>query len=294
MIAALELSRDVDLGPFIRFLAQERIPHRVTEQGEQQVLWVSSEEDARRVHLLYGHFQVGDMEVGDAEAEVTSVVPSSRWNPLTLLSAVRRYPLTIVLIVINLLMFPATFGLETDQVSEMLQWMTFQGFSVQGPYIYFIPLEESLAAGEYWRLLSPMLLHFGWLHIVFNMLWVWEIGRRIEVINGLSVMLLVTLVSSLLSNIAQYLMSGPSLFGGMSGVVFGYLGFSLIWSRLVPARSIGLAPGIYIFMLVYLAVGFTGAIDLLGLGSLANGAHLGGLVGGVIIGLVAGLLRRSG
>ena len=135
-----------------------------------------------------------------------------------------------------------------------------------------------------------MFIHFGWLHIVFNLLWVWEIGRRIELINGASGLLLVTLVSSLASNCTQYFMSGPSLFGGMSGVIFGYLGFSLIWSRMLPSRSTGLAPGLYVFMLVYLVIGFTGVIDLLGIGSLANGAHLGGLIGGMIVGFVAASL----
>ena len=46
-------------------------------------------------------------------------------------------------------------------------------------------------------------------------------------------------------------------------------------------------------MLVYLVVGFTGVIDLLGLGSLANGAHLGGLIGGFATGGLAGLLERQ-
>ena len=56
----------------------------------------------------------------------------------------------------------------------------------------------------------------------------------------------------------------------------------------------GVPKGIYIFMLVYLVIGFTGVIDLLGLGTLANGAHLGGLIGGVVIGGLTGLLARQG
>ena len=139
-----------------------------------------------------------------------------------------------------------------------------------------------------------MFIHFSWLHIVFNLLWVWEIGRRIEFVNGSRGLLIAVVVSSLVANITQYLMSGPSLFGGMSGVVFGLLGHSLVWSRLVPSKNMGVSKGIYIFMLAYLAIGFTGVIDILGLGSLANGAHLGGLIGGVITGGLAGLLVRQG
>ena len=45
-------------------------------------------------------------------------------------------------------------------------------------------------------------------------------------------------------------------------------------------------------MLIYLAVGFTGAIDLMGLGKLANGAHLGGLIAGLVTGGLAVLSVR--
>ena len=52
---------------------------------------------------------------------------------------------------------------------------------------------------------------------------------------------------------------------------------------LFRSLKIGLAKGIYIVMIAYLALGFSGLIDLLGLGSLANGAHLGGLLAGMVI-----------
>ena len=120
--------------------------------------------------------------------------------------------------------------------------------------------DHTIESGQYWRLLTPMFLHFGLLHIVFNLLWVWEVGRRIELVNGSLLLLLVTLASSLLANFMQYYLYGPSFFGGMSGVVFGFLGYSLVWSRMVPRRTTGLPPGLYIFMLVYLAVGFTGRL----------------------------------
>ena len=124
--------------------------------------------------------------------------------------------------------------------------------------------------------------------------WVSEIGRRIEMMGGISRLLLVVLVSSLAANFQQYFMSGPSLFGGMSGVVFGLLGYALVWSRLVPTKDLGLPVGIYIFMLAFLVIGFSGAIDFLLPGTLANGAHLGGLLGGIAVGLLAVALERDG
>ena len=78
----------------------------------------------------------------------------------------------------------------------------------------------------------------------------------------------------------------------MSGVVFGLFGYGFVWSRLVPRQTIGLAKGVYFMMLGYLVLGFTGIFGLLGLGDLANGAHLGGLIGGLLVGAIAGVLFR--
>ena len=83
------------------------------------------------------------------------------------------------------------------------------------------------------------------------------------------------------------------LFGGMSGVVFAYLGYVMIWDWLRPKSRIGLAKGIYLVMLAYLILGFSGFIDLLGLGSLANGAHLGGLLAGMALGSIRAFLHRD-
>jgi GlpG protein len=53
-----------------------------------------------------------------------------------------------------------------------------------------------------------------------------------------------------------------------------------------------LPPAVMGFMLVWLLVGLVGALEVLGAGAIANGAHLGGLVIGVLLGGVFGLLSR--
>jgi len=138
-----------------------------------------------------------------------------------------------------------------------------------------------------------MFIHFSLLHIVFNLLWFWELGRRIELMLGGAELMIVVLASSLCANVLQYILTGPSLFGGLSGVVYGLLGFTLVWSRVLPSRTIALPDGVYIFMLVFLALGFAGIIDLLPFGSIANGAHLGGLIAGLILGLAFALLEKG-
>lgn len=289
MIAAIEIDRDVDLALFSTFLRQQGIAHRVTEEGTQQVVWVHSDEHADYVRELYARFDRGEFRL-EAGARPQQIMTGG----VSILTQLLRVPATAALIIINLLLFPATFGIDQGEVTELLKRMMFVPFEVRGQYVTFGNLGDVVATGQFWRLLTPMFLHFGILHLVFNLLWVWEIGRRIEMMGGVLRLLLVVLVSSLGANFLQYLMSGPSLFGGMSGVVFGLLGYALVWSRLVPAKDLGLPVGIYIFMLAFLVIGFSGAVDFLLPGTLANGAHLGGLIGGLIVGGLAAALERGG
>jgi GlpG protein len=53
-----------------------------------------------------------------------------------------------------------------------------------------------------------------------------------------------------------------------------------------------LPPAVMGFMLIWLLVGLVGALEVLGAGAIANGAHLGGLVIGVLLGGIFGLLSR--
>jgi len=289
LINALEIPSDINLAAFSRFLSASGIRHRITEEGLNQVVWVPGEAELGFVRSAYSQYTSGELELDEAPAQQIQMQLLPR-----VLSAAKRFPLTLSLIAINVLLFPVGMGLGENAIDGLFGKLIFLAVEEVNGEQYFTSMSYTIEHGQWWRFLTPMFIHFSWLHIVFNLLWVWEIGRRIEFVNGSKGLLIAVVVSSLAANMTQYLMSGPSLFGGMSGVVFGLLGHSLVWSRLVPSKNMGVSNGIYIFMLAYLAIGFTGVIDILGLGSLANGAHLGGLIGGVITGGLAGLLVRQG
>ena len=290
MIAALEIPSDIDLRLFSAFLRQSGIAHRISEEGVNQVVWVNEQEDGQRVVHFYHQLSNGELVLQDQHGRHSEgVTAASR-----LLANLSRFPLVMVLIFVNALLFPVSYSITDFDLSGLFSQMTFLEFTLVDGKIFFLDLANTLDTHQYWRLLTPMFLHFSWMHIIFNLLWVWEIGRRIELMGGASLLLLVTIVSSLSANMLQYAMSGAGIFGGMSGVIFGYLGHCFVWDKLVPSKPMGIRSGIYIFMLVFLVVGFTGFIDLLGMGSLANGAHLGGLLGGLLTGVVAGLLQKTG
>ena len=176
---------------------------------------------------------------------------------------------------------------------EMVRWFTFNDFKIQGDYVYFAPLEYGLEQGQWWRLFSPMLLHFGFLHLAMNMLWYWEIGRRIEHQQGQIFLILLTLIAALVSNASQFVFSEASLFGGLSGVLYAVLGHCWIYQRIHPQFNYALPKGVVAMMLIWLLLCLSGVVTALGFGQIANAAHVSGLVLGCVSGAVFALLARQ-
>ena len=134
---------------------------------------------------------------------------------------------------------------------------------------------------QFWRIFSPSLIHFSAMHIIFNLLWWWYLGGKIENRLGLKPLLILLLVAGTLPNIMQYYLAGPN-FGGLSGVVYAVVGYTWIMGVKRPESGIGLPPAYIGFMLLWLVFGFT---DMFGL-SIANGAHIGGLFVGITQGFI--------
>ncbi len=83
--------------------------------------------------------------------------------------------------------------------------------------------------GQVWRLFTPMFLHGNWLHLIFNMLWLYELGNMIENNKRSIYFLTLVMVISSICNTTQYIITGPN-FLGMSGVIYGLLGY--IWMEM--------------------------------------------------------------
>ncbi len=199
----------------------------------------------------------------------------------------RSVPVTVALIGLSVAGFLLIY---LNAPLDLLALFTFQPFELAGKQLQFGGM-----GSQYWRLVTPVFLHFGWLHIVFNSLWLWDLGGRVELVVGRANMLLLVLLVAIISNACQYYFGGPGLFGGMSGVVYGLLGFSWVAPLLQPRWRIRPAPAIMLFMVGWLVVCLLGLIEVLGFGSIANAAHLGGLLAGVVLGLAfAGVSRLGG
>jgi GlpG protein len=143
-----------------------------------------------------------------------------------------------------------------------------------------------LINNEWWRLITPTFLHFSITHLVFNCLWIYILGSRIEKLDGLSVFLFIFILTGILSNAGQFFWTQQYLFGGLSGAVYGLLGYCFIIELDGRHGRYGLPEALYLFMFIWLLVGFTGVLSLFGFGNVANTAHLVGMIAGFIIGLI--------
>lgn len=277
-IQVLDLPREEDLQPFSRFLWQCKIAHRLLESGERQYLLVGNVQDARQVYSAYQQFAAGQ------EPQLLEPsLPGSGTSPWV--SRLLASPITLLL---SLLSVVGYLLVAFDANLSVVRWLTFSRFTISPAH----GLVFSGPGHEYWRLLTPVFLHFSVLHIVFNLLWLIDLGGRLERVLGSLNLIVVVLLIGAGSNMAQYLFTSQALFGGMSGVIYGLLGYGWVWSRMLPRRSLGIPPAVVGFMIGWLLLCVAGFSELLGFGAVANAAHIGGLLLGVLLGFGAAIIAR--
>jgi GlpG protein len=141
--------------------------------------------------------------------------------------------------------------------------------------------------GQVWRLFSPMFLHFGILHILFNMLWLRDLGSLVEARKGVWFLLGFVAASGVAANLAQFLVSGPA-FGGMSGVVYGLLCYVWMQGKFNPAANMRLPRHVVVMMIVWFFLCLSGAV-----GNIANTAHAVGAGIGLAWGYISAKLARG-
>ncbi|MCK5818321.1 MAG: rhomboid family intramembrane serine protease GlpG [Psychromonas sp.] len=139
---------------------------------------------------------------------------------------------------------------------------------------------------QFWRFITPVFLHFSVLHITFNLLWWWQIAGIIEKRQGTQRLAFIFIFSAFISNLAQYLLVGPN-FGGLSGVVYGIVGYIWLYGLLNKKSLVNLSNAMFIFLMAWLVLGFVNILPI----NIANYAHLAGLISGLIIAFIASALK---
>jgi membrane associated rhomboid family serine protease len=140
-------------------------------------------------------------------------------------------------------------------------------------------------AGEWWRLLTAGFVHYGLIHIAFNMILLYQFGVMLEPALGRARFLALYLAALVCGSFGAVLLSPNAMTGGASGAVFGLVGAAAIGLR---QRGISVwDTGIGGLLVVNLI--FTFAIP-----GISVGGHLGGLVGGAAVGAVMLDVRDRG
>lgn len=272
---ALSVDVEENLLPLSAALHQRGVGHRIYEENGRQVVKVGDPGQVAEVEALYRAWRSGEVQI--------ELQPRPR-EQRQLRAGWRSVPVTLCLLLLSALGFLLIY---LQPSVAILSALTFTPFTVTGGQLQF-----EAQGSQYWRLITPAFLHFGWLHIVFNSLWLWELGAKVERVMGSFNMLGLFLVIALVSNTTQYLFGGPGIFGGMSGVVYGLLGFSWLGAQIQPRWAFQPRPGIMLFMVGWLVICVLGVVEVLGFGAIANAAHIGGLLSGAALGAAFGLLSR--
>jgi GlpG protein len=292
MIRAAVLDAGIDLRPLLQALARNGLRFRVNEESGSQVIWVATEQEAAAVAQLLAQWQNLRQQ-----GEIPESVPGSRpvlinYFPLgdylrDILRAFFRAPVTVLTLIAALVVAAiSNFGSELDGVQRLFYPGFYPGADV-GPASVLRILGQIDSIETLWRTFSPALLHFGAVHLVFNSLWLWHFGRMIESQQSSVLYFTILLFLAFTSNMAQYLWSLSANFGGLSGVVYGLLGYIWMWQCVEPRGSLRLPPAMIAFMLVALV-----AMEVVASAWIASAAHAGGLLAGMLAGLVTAGLQR--
>ncbi len=284
MFKALEISSSENLAQYSRLLWQQSLSHRIYYEGEMQIVAVTDPDDISKASALFQQWKAGDISPSQEDSSSISEYFNPNKSFGQLIQALFRFPVTIVLILLCCVMAVVA---PLDTLSDTVRLFLFPDFAYGARTINLGFVVENFSFEQFLNMISPMILHAGLLHLAFNMLWLWEFGRRIEAKQASWAMLMLIIVLALVSNTAQYLYSGSIYFGGMSGVVYGLFAYIWMWQLFDPAKGLGLPGNLVFFMLLVLII-----LTMMGLESIADTAHVAGLLCGVLYGAVVATISR--
>ena len=191
----------------------------------------------------------------------------------------RKEPATIILVVLNVLVFLAVefTGFSQDTV-HMLDWG-----AAYTPCI----VEE----GETYRIFTSMFLHFGIEHLINNMLVLFVLGSRVERVIGSLRFAVIYFLGGIAGNVVSLLydlrQGEAAVSAGASGAVFAVMGGMILVVLCNKGRLEDLSMRQILILAVFsLYFGFTSS-------GVDNAAHLGGFLAGFILAVIVYHPRRK-
>lgn len=274
------------------YLYAQGISTKVERDGSEWSIWIHNEDQLPQAREEFAKFRENPTDPqyaavaekanalreqrvnADIAARKQQIQMAQRWAGVQ-----TQIPVTAGLILLSILVAVMTrLGSDENAVSHF-QFAEYQ-FDAFANRISHDSIWGVFAKRQYYRWIAPIFLHFGPLHLLFNMSATLTFGRAIEQRSGSWRFLGIVLVIALVSNFSQFLKSGPS-FGGMSGVDFGLFGYLWMKSKFAPDYGVALDRSFVIQFLLF------GVLCLFGLfGRIANTAHFSGLFAGMALAMI--------
>ncbi|HXT12228.1 MAG TPA: rhomboid family intramembrane serine protease [Candidatus Angelobacter sp.] len=273
-------------------LSRDIRSHLESESDHSWSIWIRDEDQIQEAQSALTRFQANPQapefdkapeaaaKARQAEAEDLARYQRRIRTGKSLFVKFGRYgvgPLTFVLILVCV--YVAIFS----RLGANEEWL--RAWHITDPENPGHPFLPEVLHGQFWRLFTPIFIHYGILHILFNMMWLYDLGSMIEARVGSFFFLGFVAVSAAVSNFAQYYFTHYALFGGMSGVVYALAGYVWMRGKYDRASGLFLSKQNVVILLVWLVICFTGA-----LGDIANQAHVAGLIIGMAWGRIAAYL----
>jgi GlpG protein len=281
------------------YLFVQGIENRIEQQpGEGWGIWVNEEDKLEKATRLLADFRANPADPKfQAQAKSAAGLRVERekeeaawrkklqdrrqlFRPLT---GYGIGPLTLVLILASVVVFILSgYGQNPLRIRDFF----ITTFRESGQFIEWNPTLPEIRHGEIWRIFTPIFIHFDWMHILFNMLWLRDLGSMIEGRQSSWYLAVLVIVIAAASNLAEFFFGHIVQFGGMSGVVYGLFGFIWLRGKFDPASGLFLHSSTVIMMIVWYFLCLSGILPV------ANIIHTVGLGIGLAWGYLSSLTHR--
>lgn len=289
------LPDEVHARTFSAFLYTHRIENEVEDNARGSwSIWVHSEDQIQQAAAFldrfkqepeHPDFQTAVAEARDRAQEEREAIARAERKVFDRARLWKRSPSVHVTPILIALSVVAWMLIELNAWPNLLDRLFISAQQAPSGGAWWMALPE-VRHGQIWRLVTPIFLHFNLLHLAFNMFWLFDLGGTIERRLGSLYLGILVLALAVTSNTGQYMLAGP-MFGGMSGVVYGLLGYIWMKSRFDPGSGFFLRSSTVTMMLVWLLLCYTGLM-----GQIANAAHTIGLLVGTAWGWLSATARN--
>jgi GlpG protein len=300
---------------FSDFLYVQGIGNEVESEKEGWAIWIHGEDEVPRARELLEEYKTNpaDPRYKKSAAQAENLKVQERlseedakdryFDKSRVFRETRSYrigPLTVALVLVCVgVTIAAT---KNNHFVDLFSITQFEYQStIKGTQVVWTGGFPEIRAGQWWRLITPIFLHAGMVHLIFNSLAVLDLGSMIESRRGSLRLLLLVIVLAIVSNLAQYWIELPTFkdfslkflrgmpnFCGISGVAFGLMGYIWMKSRFDPDSGFFLNKQAVMMMLVWFGICFAGVLPV----NFANTAHTAGLLMGMGIGYGSSLLAK--